>query len=656
MKKILINIVFLLLLSGTFFSQENTDTTEVVVPGEEYILGMFPKKEPAPLRQISINGFYRFFSTYTDMKAPYLLVPEGDFYTRDRTLFIGDDTQLPNLWMNVSGRPNAKTSFGMDFFMFQFLNGQLDETYGTQVVDSLRPPIYDPRSGTRLGTNFGLNLGINLYGTYQSKLGSFKASMGGTHWYYLSDLTFASFRGYNRFTLFERNPWDPVEKSVGDRYAKFYNEGETQQDLRWGNRAFHGLIIEGMALPEDFSFSLLYGKTELNGGIVDNPNISIGGRIKKENTTGFVSYNTFNSRTYTDSLNTASVGFNVHTFEARQKIGDYKVHFEVGGGRYYSPSYGGGWGEALNIKLTTPKKLTGIPIEFQVYRIAPEVVNNNAIFWNTSVDEANNSQASVSETGATQVLTPFASSVVPIGLMTNNRTGLNLNAEKTLGKLKLAGGLGFSSEIKALSNSITFSHTVNRLTRSRFWRWNFTPNVGPYNRYSVVYRDAYETVNLSDDNGSTLISRNHFSSAEIQAKYKSKLFNKDIYMMFLGRYYSVQPKFSPILVTNEDAYLRQYSSEFEIYYRLNSKFMFSNYFGYERVLGNYNTDTDNDLVAGSGRPRNQEGVGLGSGFELSLGKNSVFIFRHRVFAFQDFSFKLDQFKGSESLAEIKVFF
>jgi len=633
-------------------AQEETDTSRTELESDQYLLGMFPKAEPAPLRQIAVNGFYRFFATYTDMKDEYLLVPDGNFMTRDRTLFIGDDTQLPNLWLNIAGRPNAKTSFGMDVFAFQFLDGDVNQTYGNQVADSLRPPVYNPRSGTRLGENFGLNLGINMYGTYSGKLGTFKASMGGTHWYYLSDLTFASFRGYNRFTLFERNPWDPVEKSIGDRYDKFYQDGATQQDTRWGNRAFHGLIIEGMALPKDMSFSLLYGKTELNGGIISNPNFSVGGRIKKGSPTNFFSYNTFNSRTYTDSLNNASIGFNIHTLEARKKIGDFKLHAELGAGRFYSPTYNESWGEALNVKLTTPKKYTGIPIEFHYFRIAPEVINNNAIFWNTAIVEANASQVPIGEDGATQVLTPFASAVVPIGLMTNNRTGFNLNAEHQIGKLKLGAGYGFSSEITPISNAITYSHAVNQLTRSRFWRWNFTPDVGPYNRYSKVYRDAYETVNLRDDSLGVAVNKKHFSGAEIQGKYQAKLFNKNINMLFLGRYHTVQPKFSAFPRFNEKAYLRIYSSEFELYYQLGKKFMFSNYFGYERTIGNYDTEVNSETR----RPRNQEGVGVGSGFELSLGKNAVFIFRHRVFAFQDFSFKLDQFKGSESLVEVKVFF
>ncbi len=651
MRRLVTAIFCSLLCLVSSSAQEPADTTSVLeTPGQEYMLGLFPKQEPLKLKEFGVSGFYRFFGTYTDMRDPYLLVDQGQAFTTDRSLFIADDTQLPNLWMNIAGRPSKNTSFNMDVFMFQFLNGQVGESYGAQVVDSLTPPVYDPLSATRLGGRLGLNLGINLRGTYATDIGSFAANMGGTHWYYLSDLTFSSFRGYNRFNLFERNPWDPVEKRPTDRYNKFFAEGAIQQDLRWGNQAFHGLILEGSSMPGNMSFSFLYGRTQMNGGLGTAPDLAMGGRIKHETDKGFVAFNTWNSRQYEDSLNKHSVGYNVHTMEVDHNTRDFYMHLEWGGGRFYAKDRNEGFGGAINAKLTFKKTPLNTPVEFHYFRISPRVINNNAQFWNTSIQEAN---ATNTVAGSGGVLVPFASSMTPIGLMTNNRTGLNMNLEKKIGKkLVIGGGYGVSAEIEAISNSITFSHTVNQLTRSRFWRWNFTPNVGPYDRYSVVYRDAYETVNLSDDEDGVAVNRKHFTTMELQSKYKTTLLNRELYFFFLGRYGTVQPDFKILLPTTDAAYLRQWSTEFELYYSLSPSFILSNYFGYEQVKGNRQTDLD--LV--TDRPRNQEGVGFGTGFELSLGKNSVFNLRHRWVAFQDFTCSLDQAKGTETLAEIKVFF
>jgi len=645
-------VILLATLSTLAISAQESDSIPPIA-GEEYHLGLFPRNEPPPLKQFRVGGWYRFFGTYTNMGSEYLLNDAAGQVTPERTIFIGDDSQLPNLNLNISGRPNRDMSFSADFYMFQFLNADLGETYGSQTVDSLRPPVYAPRTGARLGGGaLGSLLGINLFGSYNTPIGSFSARMGGIHWYELSDLTFASFRGYNRFTLFERNPWDPVQRNVDDRYRQFYEQGLNQQDTRWGNRAFHGLIVEGARLPEDFSFSFLYGKTELNGGFDEIPNSAIGGRIRHESKNGWQSLNSFNSRTFTDSLAQSSIGFNIHTLEIDQEFGDFTFHGEMGAGRYYAPGYQSDWGEALNLKLKVDDDWLGFPFELQYYRLSPQVINNNAIFWNTSIEEVSNNEIPAGVAGSNAALVPFASSVVPIGLMTNNRTGVNLNADVEIDDLKLSLGYGVSTEIDPISNQVTYSHFVNGLTRSRFWRWNFVNNVGPYDRYSVVYRDAFETVQLTDDEFGEVVFPKAFNNAEILAKYRTDVFGKELYVLVLGRYSTVQKNQQLIIPADDSAYLRQYTSEMEFYYKLSPTVVWAGYAGYERVLANFDTEVDEE----TGRPRDQMGYGIGTGLDVSLGKNAVLVLRHRYFDFEDRSFQDDRAFGQETMAEIKVFF
>ncbi|NND94400.1 MAG: hypothetical protein HKN45_06000, partial [Flavobacteriales bacterium] len=373
---------------------------------------------------------------------------------------------------------------------------------------------------------------------------------------------------------------------------------------------------------------------------------------RKDMETGFIGINSFNSRTYSDSLARSSIGFNVHTFEVDQKVEGFRLEAEIGAGRYYAPGYKSEWGEAINVKLSGTKERTGIPLELHYYRISPQVINNNAIFWNTSIVEVSNNELPAGVAGSNSALIPFASSVVPIGLMTNNRTGLNINGEIDLGDLNVNFGYGVASEIEPISNQITYSHPVNQLTRSRFWRFNFPAGVGPYDRYSVVFRDAFETVNLTDDRFGEVVNRKHFTNAEIQAKYNTFILNKAFYAFLLGRYNTVQPEFKVILPLNEDAYMRMYSTELETYWRLSKGVVWANYFGYERNIGNYDTDID----TGSRKPRNQVGTGFGSGLDLNIGKNALFTFRHRFFYFKDKSFANDRFRGQETMLEIKVFF
>ena len=80
--------------------------------------------------------------------------------------------------------------------------------------------------------------------------------------------------------------------------------------------------------------------------------------------------------------------------------------------------------------------------------------------------------------------------------------------------------------------------------------------------------------------------------------------------------------------------------------------MLTGYLGYERILGNYDTE----LALETGKPRDQEGTGIGFGIDYDLGRNAGLYVRHRFFRFEDRSFTKDQFAGQETVVEIKVAF
>ncbi len=615
--------------------------------------GNYPKSNTSDLYQFKVSGFYRFFATHQLMNDPYLLDENSGATAKRNTLFIGDDTQLPNLLVNMSGRPSKKVSWGFDLFAFQFLDGQINPTYNGQVAPGDLPPVWNPLSGQRLGQNMGLNLGLNLYGSYMTKYGTFNLRMGGIHWYSISDLTLASFRGYNRFTLSERNPWDPIGKNIGTRYNLMYEQGAIIQDQRWGERAVQGTIVEGFNLPNGWSFSGLYGKTELAGGFLSIPNINYGGKIKKQyNPTSSIALNNINNITWLDSLNTQEVGFNVITAEWKTQIAGLNIQAELGAGRYVTPTTDYPWGEAISAKIRTNEKWLKIPLELHYYRISPDVVNNNGIFWNTSIAEARAIDVNTSPTQSANLLIPFASSMVGIGQMTNNRTGVNLNTEIPVGDFKIGLGYGVSTELEANQNGLTFSHFVNQLTRSRFWRWEFPQNVGPYERYNKAYRDAYQKVSLTDNNLGDVLTPKRFNQLEVHTKYRTKINHRNFYAFFLGRYYTAQPDFSIIPDLSENAYIRQYNSELELYYQVARSMIVNTYAGYERVLGGSSTTLDFETRT----PMNQTGWGLGAGLDINLAQNAGLYLRHRWFFFEDESFQRDKYSGQETLVELKVFF
>lgn len=658
--------VFLLL---TAFCGINTTTAQIIRSVEDTTsytneeVGVFPKAPNSELYNFKISGFYRFFSTYLNFKDRYITFEnegEPDNPTRidEKVYFIGDDQFLPNLQLNISGRPSDKASWGFDVYAFQLLNGLVGTTYGRQVIDTLRPSIIEPLGGIRLGGNLNLQLGINMYGSYASPIGNFDIKAGGIHWTSISDLTMATNPGYNRFMLSERNPWDPLSARLSNRYSIYHSVGEINQDERWGEQAFSGIIIDGNDMPGQLSMRFMYGKTALDGGFFAVPNLSYGGRLRKNFTKGgFVGFNTFHNRTFADSLGNALIGFNVLTGEVSQRIlrDQLHIHAEVGMGRYIRAGDRLEWGEVADLRIQTKKQLTGIPITARLYRISENVVNNNAIFNNTFLQQA--ARASEDDDFVDpNDLVPFASAIINMGGSTNNRQAIELNAEKAIGDLSVIAGISYGAELAADSNLISFGHPVNALTRARFWRWTFPTDVGPYGRQNKVFRGTYELAGVYDGTDTTTRNRafnkKQFNNIELQLKYKTKIFGKALYAFYLGRMATAQDFFAAIIPYDDRAYIRQMSNEAELYYELNSKLVLSTYFGLEHTAGNEFTDLDED----TGKPRNQFGRGFGVGADFSISTNAAFFIRHKWAFYEDENFPRDKYNLQETLVELKIQF
>ncbi|MDA7803600.1 hypothetical protein N8987_03390 [Crocinitomix sp.] len=603
-----------LIFAGNLFAQSTKDSS-LFKPDAS---GLYPKILKKSLSTISISGYYRTTGNYSVMKEQY-----AEFEGVNNRLFIGDDSNLPQLSLNISGRPTKNTSFSTDLYLWTPLTGS--ETDYVQ----------------------GLLLGVNMTGAHSTRYGTFTVKTGGIHWYSLSPFTFQANTGYNRFSLFERNPWDPITRTPLQRYEDFYVNGALSQDVRWGNQAFQGIIIDGMRLPKEFSFAFMHGKSQFNGGALPTPNTMTAGRIKKDFDQSFVSINGIRSKTFTDSLAAFAVGFNLISSEFKLKFDNFTLAGEVGAGNYFSPTATNDWGEAIDIRLQLSEDLTHFPIEIRYFQISPNVINNNGVFWNSSIEEYNDNLSTNQVEGGQTVLNPFASSLVNIGQLTNNRRGLILNTDLKFGKHKLTLGYSAASEILALSNRITYGHPANNLALSRFWRWAFPANVGPYGNINKIYRGVYETLNITDS-----VAAKGFNSVEVSYKYETKIAGRKFLVFYLGGFHSVQESFSALPKYSDKAYLQSYNNQLEFYFALTPKLVLSNYFGYDRNFANEQTELD--VV--SLKPKNQEGMSYGIGLDIQLAKNTGLYLRQRWMKYQDFNFSLDRYLGMESTVELKIFF
>ena len=630
MKRIPYTLLLFLVCSNCVFAQQNGNAEKskndslyfLDIDQQNEKIGSNFKKQLKSLENFEVGGYYRFMSNYRSMNNSY-----SNIASNKNNLFIGDDSQIPQLSLNIKGYANANSSFGSDLFLWTPMTG-IGEKENVK----------------------GLNLGINLHGNFSTNHGNFTVTTGGINWFALSPFTFQTSKGNNRYSLFDRNPWDPNTSKIDGRYSDFYGSGAINQDQRWGNQAFHGLIVEGAQLPLDFSFSGMYGRTQFDGGFDTKANTSGGGRLMKAYSQGknFVSINTFNNETYLDSLSKQKTGFNMLTVEQVLHIKKVKIYSEIGAGRRFIMNEQNKWGEAISIKLSTKIK-NKVYTELHLFRVSPNVFNNTSVFMNSSIEQT--VQTTNSQTQP--ILIPVSSALLSMGQLSNNRQGIELNSQLDIGKLKTSLGYSNSMELEKLSDKITYTHAFNNLALSRFYRWDFPSNVGPYNNLNKIYRSVFESLYITDldVNGKPMFTK-YFNTVEVNSKYKTTLFKKELYLFYLGSFNSIQQKAAPMVVFSEKAILRAYYHQIESYLKLTSKLVWTNYLSYERIIANYQTQTDEV----SRRPKNQEGFSVASGFDIQLSKGVGLFFRERWMNYKDKSFANDKYDGFESTLEIKVFF
>ena len=597
------------------------------------------------LSGLTVGGYYRGFFYNRNMSQRY-----GTDDAGKHTMSVGDGNYDPTLFLYIGGNPTANTSFGADvivanpFTIYRgpgYYNNGLVNPYYTAV----------------------------LRGTITTDVGNFGLIAGGIEWQKLTAFTFGSNTGFNRYSIFERRPWDPVD-NIKSRYASYYYSGNINQDTRFGTQAFKGFMLNGFLKNINTNVDVFYGKTAPNSGIqrenVVRPSQNLGVRIKKNlNSSNYISLNTFNSYGRSDSINSSNnIQWNIYTteFSFRTK-GGITLNGEVGAGRYKSPKYPESWSEGIILDLAIPKKYTFIPLDIRYYQIGKSFTSNVANFNNTTISAVNTGYNGA----GTSLTTPFGPSLDNVGDLANNRRGIALNTTFKVSRFVISLGTQISGELEKMPNSTTlyYSHRINNLVWSRLQNiFPYYGYFGPDKRTGISYRGAYEKVKLGDTTASgTNQYKKYFNAMDVQVKYKNRLFNRDLYINYLGSFNSVQNQLSAVSKFNDDAYIRAQYHEVDIYYQLHKSFILTFYGGLERIRGNKSTD-----IGPTGNGRNQTGKAIGVGFDFSISSSTTLFFRQRWFSFDDSSFPgspatgtaaeipAEKFSGNEGTVELKIFF
>ena len=390
---------------------------------------------------ISFAGSYRFLGFVRNQTKVF---PNNSGKTT--AILSGDNFREPMLLLKLKGLTKDNISFGADFM--------------------LNSPYKGPEN---VNSQLTLELGLNLRTSFSTSFGKFNLSSGGVNWYRQSRLTVWGNRSFNRESIYHRRPQTRLTNTPQIRYENYYNNGLIDEGVRYGNRAFQGIFINGQNLPKGFSLKGVIGKTPFNRSILDSLSNNYTGcfRVSKKFKNNFnFSYNYLNSTNLIDTVNNEYRGYSINTLEFSKKWNLFSINFEAGLGNYYSPENNFNNGEALILNLSSSKKVK-YPIDIQAYRISSEFVNLTGNFLNTSVLEIFPNAGSNNR--ATTIRPQFNSPMVGLGIHTNNRQGLSVNTQHSFGKLKINAGVGISSEIDTSISSISYRYNVNAQTLSRLY-------------------------------------------------------------------------------------------------------------------------------------------------------------------------------------------
>ena len=617
---------------GSSFSQDT------IVNQNPFSSNILSVKNPSS--SISFSGYYRFLGfvrnqqeTFPNNSGKTVVISSGDAYRE------------PMFLLKLNGKTRDNITFGADLMINSLYKG----------------PSAAPQPLT-------LDLGLNLSTSITTKLGTFNFKSGGVSWYRQSRLTVWGNRSFNRMSIFERRPQTPLNKTPINRYSNYYNNGLIDQGIRYGSRAFQGIFLKGFKLPFNFSVKGVIGKSNFNRSIFET-NDNFTGCFQLKNilsNSSKIAYNYLSSWADTDSLIDDRRNYLIHTLELDKKWNKIQIQMELGLGQYQDPVRNLGYGEAILLNIKTAKS-TKVPLNAQLYRISPQFVNVTGNFLNTSVLEVFPNIEGI----GTTVRTPYQSPMVGLGFPVNNRQGVSINADVSLGKLKLNGGIGVFTEIDTSYAALSYIHNVNSQTLSRIYL--FAQNWGPYNALNSTYRGVFENVNISDTTATGLANfKKFFNTIEFQAKYNNKIFGKNYYIFSLTRLNSCQKNLKALPQIGEQALISQLSEEIDLSIELSDNTVLALSYGIEKILGNASTDIGDSPEATSTNgfferlgldnlfrytnARNQKNTFFGFGLDYKIGQNAMVFLRHNRYRYFDPNFIENHLKGWETMLELKINF
>lgn len=471
----------------------------------------------------------------------------------------------------------------------------------------------------------------------------------------------------NRDDYFDRLPWDWYRKSFG-RYEDYYNLSVNVGNSPVGRSQLQGFTLNGNIAPLDLNVFALIGRTNFTvankNTITDFPALVYAGRIEKPLFTrtlnGKIGANYYTRRGYLTNSSERLDANSIYSIDMSGRIKKLIVSAEFAGSNINNPLANvNGFG--FFVKADMDKKLSTFPVGVEFYYINKNLVsldggvinsNSNVRLGGYEYNADNANEYLVYD----NVLMPNLAQEV--GILANNRVGLNLKAEKKFGKFGVQISSGTSQEIENMSNSVMIQHRVNAFSASRFRPW--FQAAGPYSRIHSNWRRTFERFTISDPSNDY---KKGYNSLDLFLKYKLMVAGRELLLFNFSNFSSIQKGVMPVIpVFGDAAFIRSFYNAFDAAYKLSPKYTIVGQYGYETVLGNTKIDmvlsdggtltTDPNL----GKTVHQIGQSVGMGIDYDFSATAGIHLRHKFMWHEDKNFILDRYSGTETYLELKIFF
>jgi len=498
---------------------------------------------------------------------------------------------------------------------------------------------------------------------------------------------------FGRTSPFYRFPWDNVALNGGsfmnaDNTIFRYGSNNSNLDPFFTNGGrTRGFVLQASQMPLDLGLNVSYGVDPQTGTFnsggktsiydVDPSKKTFSSRLYKTMGTNIFGANLIINNGYFETVSkTLKEKQNMMSGDVFLRLFDYFTFLGEIGATSFSTPFGEWdpdifpykfWGKDLvsdtslldeynsglsylgKINLQVDERKFGFPIRLILYSLGPNFVNaNNSAIINTYTYNLASSYINV---GSGWDYGMRRGVISEVGQMANNRRAVELNT--TIGKKKLRVNIGtqvsqeIEKEISPKWNQVMFSHKLNSFSTSSMHPW--AVNGGPYGNLFSTFFQLQERVAITD---TAVDYRKTFNSFIIDARYKTKLFGKEILMENYINYQSASDHFSPLPFVTDIAFVRVFFNEFMFYYRLKKDITLVGLGALQRAVGNDRTK----LSPENGKPINHTGYGFGGGFDFDIDSTTGLYLRGMWNSHKDPNFIRDTYTLFETTIDFKIFF